>query len=127
MGELKWRKAAGNYGPLSGILAGFCIVFISFFLSFIHTEGESKLMSEFVVIFFTGAAFLFILAAERYFMSISYDDAKKFDLGSDFYNLGIIFMLTGLLLMFITFKLVWASVVAGIILAIEIYLVKKVY
>lgn len=123
----KWRETARNYGALSGILAGFCIAFITFFLISAPIEEKSKLTSEFVVIFFIGAAFLFILAAERYFMSIFYDEVKRYNLACIFYNVGIISMLTGLLLMLITFGLFWASIAAGIALAIEIYLVVSVY
>lgn len=125
--KFKLRETARNYGTLSGILAGFCVAFITFFIASIPINEGSKLIGEFVAIFFVAAAFLFIVAAERYFLSIRYEDVEKYDLACNLYNGGIISMLIGLLLMTITFGLFWASMAAGIVLAIEIYLVVRAY
>jgi len=126
MKKERWRRIARNYGSLSGILAGFCIAFITFFLISFQKVG-ANLTDELVVIFFAGAAFLFITAAERYFLSIFYDEVKKYNLACALYNGGIILMLVGLLFMLITFGLFWAPIAVAIILMIETYLVVKAY
>jgi hypothetical protein len=124
---VNWRENAKNYGGLSGILAGFCIAFITFFLTIFNRAGTSKDFGELTLVFLSIAAFSFIKAAERFFQSIASKDEKKYDYACHFYNIGISLMLAGLLLMFITFDLPFAAVVASIILIIEIYLVVRVY
>lgn len=129
--DMDRKKIAKSYSSISGILAGFSIVFIIFLLSSKPLNILHPLI-QLVLAFFTIAAFLFIKSSERYSMAIGYqveEEKEKsiFNFASDLYNIGIIFLLTGLLVIFIFYRLYLPLGISVIILLIELFLVLRTW